>query len=101
MIGARFVEHERETLVRVEGRARRATVAPHDARLVVGIRPGHDCARLDGEEHGHDQRKTSGPAGLFRMVARTQIEFAVGIAAEREFLFEPGHDDLQAVLRRK
>jgi len=65
VIRTRFVERKRKTLVRVHGCLSRPAVAPHDARLIVGIRPGHNCTCPDSEKHAHDRRQTPGRAGLF------------------------------------
>jgi hypothetical protein len=54
MIGAGFVECERDALVRCHESTRPA-VAPHGARLLAGVRPGHDGTCLDRQEHSHEQ----------------------------------------------
>ena len=56
MIGAGFVERERDALVRVDLGSRRPAIAPHDARLIVGARPCHDARCLDHYEHGHTSK---------------------------------------------
>jgi len=56
MISAGFVERHRDALVPVERGSRRPEIAPHDAKLIVGVRPGHDAACLDHNEHGHSPK---------------------------------------------
>jgi len=56
MVGAGFVERERDALVRVELGSRRPAIAPHEARRIVRVRPGHDATCLDHYVHGHSPK---------------------------------------------